>query len=142
MKYIKKYELTEYEETHVIYSLGRSIKDFMDLYLGLVGTTNGANSTSFWQGNIKFGKKHIFTIQGIDHYHGDVDKYFEFELDKTIDVDHIGQKTYNMVMFINSIMDKYKDFQNLIAYSKIDNIIKDLSNEEYEIFIQRIKYNL
>ena len=130
----KIYELTEFEETNVIYSLGRSIKSFIDIYLGFVSTTNAKNSTVFW-----YFKKHIFTLQGIDYYHGDVDKYFEFELgEKTEDVDY---KTYDMIMFINLIMNEYKNSQNLIPYSEIDNIIKDLY-EEYEPFIQSKKYNL
>jgi hypothetical protein len=140
MKYIKKYELTEFEEKNVIYSLSRSIKSFMNMYLGRIATTNNVNSTSFFYYTNIF-KKHIFTLQGIDHYQGDADKYFEFNLNDN-NAKNTDQKTYNMIMFINSIMDKYKDFQNLIAYSKIDNIIKDLSKEAYEIFIQRIKYNL
>ena len=141
MKYIKEYELTEFEENNVIYSLARNIKSFMELYLGLISIKYHPNSVSFWYA-IKYSRL-IFTIQEIDYYYGDVDEYFEFNLNTNVkNVNYTGQKTYDVIMFIEYIMSKYRDFQNLIKYSNIDNIIKDLSQENYEVFIEKSKYNL
>ena len=85
----------------------------------------------------------IFSIIKLDYFYGEVDRYFEFELDKAAKrLNYTNEKTVNIALFIDDIMNDYNKNQNMIAYSDIPNIITDISLSRYDIFSDVKKYNL
>jgi hypothetical protein len=85
----------------------------------------------------------IFSFTKFDYYYGDPDIYFKFKLDPGVkNVSYMNEETYNIVFFIDDIMNNYNKNQNMIAYSDIPNIINDISIEKYELFLNTKKYNL
>lgn len=139
MRYIKSYE--NYTDTldmlveHLVNFLKNTEEPGIFLY------TNSAIEYSIWY-HFNIVRKCLFRVNKIDYYYGDLDRYFEFNLDKGMkDVSYSSNIIYNYVQFINSIMNKYKT-QGMIKMSSAENIINDINNENYEQFITANKYNL
>lgn len=68
---------------------------------------------------------------------------FKFNIDNMIEnPGWINEKITNISLFINSIMNKYKKLNDKINFSDIDNIINDINKENYEIYLNSLKFNI
>jgi len=147
MKHIKKFE--KYYGTVDLPDLTKHILKFLENFrdTSIFKVDEEYNiEIDFWfiPPNTENRTRHcIFSFIKIDYYYGDPDKYFEFKLDTQAKrISYTNEETYNIILFIESIMNKYNKNQNMIAYSSITQIMYDISMENYNLYLDIKKYNL
>jgi len=121
----------------------RFLRETID-YDSVAYTNNfGTSKYSFWYKESSNKRKGLFRLNKIDYYNGDLDMFFEFDMDTSINNnDYLSNDITNIIKFISDSIKKYIYSQNMIKMSDIKNINNDINMENYILFLETKKYNL
>lgn len=145
MKYLKTYENIQYDKT--LTELSNHLLEFLIKItdLKIIFNTNTNINYTFWYNSEPYSRKAIFSLYKIDYYHGDKDMFFEFKFDSSIlkndQINYVPNDLFNVIMFIYNVMKKYES-QKMIKFSDIENIINNINDTNYQIYIDQNKFNL
>ena len=160
MKYIKQFERdksgSHQQEVH--YFVEHIIKFFQtDLSQGSVYYHEDYTKFTFWYSGFAKSKDdvyynkvrhHLFNLNKIDYYHGDLDIWFEYivdlnikdwQLGKTLAKPNIPDDLLERVLFFYNVM---KNTPKMIGYSQIPEFMEKITEEEFDFYQSTNKYNL
>jgi hypothetical protein len=133
LKYIKRFESLNNNDLKI---LAEHIEEFISHYYDNVDYTSSYGDYRFRYTVKEVQQKYFMYLKKI------YTPFFEFDIDTIIqNPGWINDTIEKISQFIKFIMDKYSEFER-INYSDIDNIIKDISKENYEIYLNALKFNL
>ena len=131
MKYIKKYEKNDSRLRY----LGYFLMDFMN---ELTGTRFNIDESSDEITIFLYEEKirvRYFFLKNYDFFGFN---HFFFEKNEFI----YNNQYYEPISFIETQINKYKDYRGLVNINEISNIKNDITRENYEIFKNIKKYNI
>jgi len=152
MRYIRTFEILEKRPLgwygHILPDFVKHLIDFLTMNNDCrVYSHENAMGYNFYCENKK-GKHHLFTLNKIDHYYEDIDMWFEFrvninikdwQLEKTVAKPKIPDALLDRVLFFYNVM---KNTPKLTGFTQIPELIKKVSEEEFEFYNAVNNYNL
>lgn len=133
MKYIKEFEKLN---TVNLKELAEHIDEFISHYYDNVDYTSSYGDYRFRYTVKEVQQKYFMYLKKI------YTPFFKFDIDTVIqNPGWINETIEKISQFIKFIMDKYSEFER-IDCSDIDNIIRDITKENYDIYLNTIKFNL
>jgi len=134
LKYIKEFENLNYFE---IKKLADHIQEFISHYHDNVDYTTYNGDYAFNYTIKEVQKKYFLNLRLSTN-----EDYMLFDINTIIqNPGWVNDKIEILSKFITFIMNKYNEFGR-INCSNINNIITDITKENYEIYLNTLKYNL